>query len=59
MRPLRPGSDRRTVRGNEGSQQPHARWVKFIDRRKRHTLPKKAIARELAISYWALAVLEE
>jgi hypothetical protein len=37
----------------------HQRWVKFIDRRKRHTIANTAIARELAGWCWSLAVLDD
>jgi transposase len=47
------------VRGDEGNRRLHQRWVKFIERRKRHTIANVAIARELAGWCWSLAVLEE
>jgi len=47
------------ARGDEGNRRLHARWVKFIDRRKRATIANVAIARELAGWCWSLAVLEE
>jgi transposase len=47
------------IRGDEGNQRLHQRWVKFIDRRKRHTVANVAIARELAGWCWSLATLEE
>ena len=46
------------VRGDEGNRRLHARWVKFIERRKRPTIANVAIARELAGWCWSLAVLE-
>jgi transposase len=46
------------VRGDEGNRRLHARWVRFIDRKKRHTTADVAIARELAGWCWSLAVLE-
>src|SRR6478609_1499073 len=36
------------ARGDEGNRRLHARWVKFIERRKRPTIANVAIARELA-----------
>lgn len=47
------------TRGDEGNRRLHRRWVKFIQRRKRHTIATVAIARELAGWCWSLAVLEE
>ncbi|MCB8957342.1 MAG: IS110 family transposase [Nocardioides sp.] len=47
------------ARGDEGNRRLHARWVKFIERRKRPTIANVAIARELAGWCWSLAVLEE
>ncbi len=47
------------IRGDEGNRRLHQRWVKFIERRKRHTIANIAIARELAGWCWSLAVLEE
>ena len=44
------------IRGDEGNRRLHQRWVRFIERRKRHTV---AIARELAGWCWSLAVMEE
>jgi transposase len=44
------------VRGNEGNQRLHQRWVRYIERRKRHTVANVAIARELAGWCWSLAV---
>ena len=46
------------VRGDEGNQRLHQRWVRFIDRRKRTTIANVAIARELAGWCWSLATLE-
>ena len=46
------------ARGDEGNRRLHARWVKFIERRKRPTIANVAIARELAGWCWSLAVLE-
>ena len=36
----------------------HDRWVRFIERRKRPTIAKIAVARELAGWCWSLAVME-
>jgi transposase len=46
------------IRGDQGNRRLHQRWVKFIHRRKRHTIANVAIARELAGWCWSLAVLE-
>jgi len=47
------------IRGDEGNRRLHQRWVRFIDRRKRHTVANVAIARELAGWCWSLATLED
>jgi transposase len=47
------------LRGDEGNQRLHHRWVRFIDRRKRHTVANVAIARELAGWCWSLAVMQD
>jgi len=47
------------VRGDLGNRRLHARWVRFIDRKKKPTIANVAIARELAGWCWSLAVLEE
>ena len=47
------------ARGDLGNRRLHARWVKFIDRKKKPTVANTAIARELAGWCWSLAVLEE
>jgi transposase len=47
------------ARGDEGNRRLHARWVKFMDRKKKNTVANTAIARELAGWCWSLAVLEE
>jgi transposase len=47
------------VRGDQGNHRLHQRWVRFIERRKRHTVANVAIARELAGWCWSLAVLQE
>ncbi len=47
------------ARGEEGNTRLHARWVKFMDHKKKNTVANTAIARELAGWCWSLAVLEE
>jgi transposase len=47
------------ARGDEGNRRLHARWVKFIERKKRHNVANTAIARELAGWCWSLAVLDD
>jgi transposase len=47
------------ARGDLGNRRLHARWVRFIDRKKKSTIANTAIARELAGWCWSLAVLEE
>jgi transposase len=47
------------ARGDQGNRRLHARWVKFIDRKKKNTIANTAIARELAGWCWSLAVMEE
>ncbi|MEO7352051.1 MAG: IS110 family transposase [Marmoricola sp.] len=47
------------ARGDLGNRRLHARWVKFIDRKKKNTIANTAIARELAGWCWSLAVMEE
>ena len=47
------------ARGDLGNRRLHARWVSFIDRKKKNTVANTAIARELAGWCWSLAVLEE
>lgn len=47
------------ARGDAGNRRLHARWVRFIDRRKRPAVANVAIARELAGWCWSLAVLDE
>jgi transposase len=46
------------IRGDQGNQRLHHRWVNFIDRRERHTVATVAIARELAGWCWSLAILD-
>ena len=47
------------ARGDEGNRRLHQRWVKFIDRKKRHQVATAAIARELAGWCWSLAILDD
>jgi transposase len=47
------------IRGDEGNRRLHARWVKFIDRKKRNTAANVAIARELSGWCWSLATLDD
>lgn len=47
------------ARGDAGNRRLHARWVRFLDRRKRSTVADVAIARELAGWCWSLAVLQD
>ncbi len=47
------------ARGDEGNRRLHARWIRFIDRKKKNTVANTAIARELAGWCWSLATLEE
>ena len=47
------------ARGDDGNRRLHARWVRFIDRKKKNTIANTAIARELAGWCWSLAVMEE
>jgi len=47
------------ARGDAGNRRLHQRWVRFIERHKRHVIANVAIARELAGWCWSLAVLEE
>jgi len=47
------------ARGDLGNRRLHARWVTYIDRKKKHSVANTAIARELAGWCWSLAVLEE
>jgi transposase len=46
------------ARGHLGNQRLHHQWVKYIARRKKHTVANTAIARELAGWCWSLATLE-
>lgn len=46
------------ARGHLGNQRLHRQWVKYIDRKKKHTVANTAIARELAGWCWSLATLE-
>jgi transposase len=47
------------ARGDQGNRRLHARWERFIARRKRPVIANVAIARELAGWCWSLAVMEE
>ena len=47
------------VRGDEGNRRLHQRWVRYLERRKRHTVANVAIARELAGWCWSLAVMDD
>jgi transposase len=47
------------VRGDAGNRRLHARWVRFIDRKKKPAIANVAIARELAGWCWSLAVMED
>jgi transposase len=47
------------ARGDAGNRRLHQRWVRFIDRHKRHTIATVAVARELAGWCWSLAVLDD
>lgn len=47
------------ARGDLGNRRLHARWARFIDRKKTNSVANTAIARELAGWCWSLAVLEE
>ena len=47
------------VRGDQGNRRLRARWVRFIDRKKKPVIANVAIARELAGWCWSLAVTEE
>jgi transposase len=47
------------IRGDEGNRRLHHRWVKFIQRKKRHNVATTAIARELAGWCWSLATLDD
>ena len=47
------------ARGDLGNRRLHARWVKYIDRKKKATVANTAIARELAGWCWSLTLLEQ
>ena len=47
------------ARGDAGNRRLHARWARFLDRKKKPAIANVAIARELAGWCWSLAVLEE
>jgi len=67
--PYRPGKTMRDrwelatpaarARGDLGNRRLRARWVGFVERKKKSTVANTAIARELAGWCWSLAVLEE
>jgi transposase len=46
------------ARGDAGNRRLHARWLTFIERKKKATIANTAIARELAGWCWSLAVIE-
>jgi transposase len=46
------------ARGHAGNQRLHHQWVKYAERKKKHTVANTAIARELAGWCWSLATLE-
>lgn len=46
------------VRGHEGNQRLHRRWVRFGERHKKPVIANVAIARELAGWCWSLAVMD-
>lgn len=45
------------MRGDQGNRRLHARWVTFLQRRKRPTVANVAVARELAGWCWSLAIM--
>ena len=47
------------ARGDLGNRRLHDRWVRFGQRRKRHTIANVAVARELAGWCWSLAVMHD
>ena len=47
------------ARGDLGNRRLHERWVRFTERRKRHTVANIAVARELAGWCWSLAVMDD
>jgi transposase len=47
------------ARGDAGNRRLHARWVGFIDRKKKPVIANVAIARELAGWCWSLAVMDD
>lgn len=46
------------TRGHAGNVRLHHQWVKYAERKKKHTVANTAIARELAGWCWSLATLE-
>ncbi|WP_237141510.1 IS110 family transposase [Serinicoccus hydrothermalis] len=47
------------ARGDVGNRRLHARWVNFLERRKKPTIANVAVARELAGWCWSLAVMDD
>jgi transposase len=47
------------ARGDAGNRRLHARWARFIERKKKPVIANVAIARELAGWCWSLAILQE
>lgn len=47
------------VRGDAGNRRLHQQWLKFMARKKRHTVATVAIAREMAGWCWSLATIED
>jgi transposase len=46
------------ARGDAGNRRLHARWVRFVDRKKKPVIANIAIARELAGWCWSLAMID-
>lgn len=47
------------ARGHAGNRRLHHQWVKYADRKKKHTVANTAIARELAGWCWSLATMDD
>ena len=47
------------ARGDAGNRRLHARWARFVDRKKQHNVATIAIARELAGWCWSLAIVDD
>jgi transposase len=47
------------ARGDAGNRRLHARWSRFVDRKKQHNVATIAIARELAGWCWSLAMVDD